>query len=746
VKNAKEYYMHGIIECIVNSLPEVLSKVLGVSEDRVIELINSGKLKAAITPDPKLGDYGISLHTVLKDVERDKWNEVGNTIAMELYSSIRERCWVEQVSFVDGYINVTINYSKVLSQLVEELGAGKVFNELAKIGAGLRVIVEHTSANPVHPLHIGSGRNSVLGDTYARLLKKLGFEVQTRFYVNDLGRQMATLVYGVSIVKSSGIERPGHLKPDHWLGIIYALTNTLIDLSRLRLELKKKIDDLVKQADIACREFAENGEASNIPVELGFALCELTWKSSLKFESLKHINKLYDLIKKRAVENNPTLGGISNILKELLELAKEYRKLSIVERRLSVQYPELYNALKSGIKDHVEAESAIRKLMQFAENCDRETLEVFKKTAESVVEGFKETLGKINIKFDGFDYESNNEILGTARDIVKELIKTGYARVVGGGAVEIDLNVAAKDHEYVKNLFYPDQAGRFIVQRSDGTTLYVTRDIAYTIYKFKVLGARRVYNVIAVEQSREQKQLKAALYILGYVSEAENLYHFAYEMVHLKGMRMSGRRGIYYSMDELFTDSKLSIMRKLLEKESAIKASELADIASKLAVANIRALLLSVDPGKVMVFDPSKIGEVEYGTTIEYAFVRAQGIIRNLWGIEFLDDPGSAQEKMLSLRQFLENASLSPEEKRVLEALTRFKNVLVEAYREMKPNKLLEYAVNLALEFNKFYEKYSIIGERDITKRSARIALTTLVLIVLSELMDIMGMPKLRKM
>jgi len=112
----------------------------------------------------------------------------------------------------------------------------------------------------------------------------------------------------------------------------------------------------------------------------------------------------------------------------------------------------------------------------------------------------------------------------------------------------------------------PDRAGRFIVRRSDGTTLYVTRDIAYTLYKFRELGARRVYNVIAIEQTREQKQLKAVLYLLGYEQEADNLHHFAYEMVHLKGMRMSGRRGVYYTIDEMLVDAKTKYFKEAIRE------------------------------------------------------------------------------------------------------------------------------------------------------------------------------------
>lgn len=738
--------MGEIEECIVSALPEVLSKVLGVDKDYVASMINTGKIRVTPTPDPSLGDYGVAVHAVLRSVDRSKWSEVGNAIARELYLATREKCWVERVDFLNGYVNITVNYSSLLARLVEAFIARKVFIELSDVGKGLRVVVEHTSANPVHPLHVGSGRNSVLGDTYARLLRKLGFSVQTRFYVNDLGRQMATLVYGVRIVESRGLSKPSHLKPDHWYGVIYALTNILIELSKLREELRRKLDAFVVFAESACREVFQGQSVVSAGRELELLLCEIAWKKTLKLELLKYVKAIHSILEKESSKYSRIPVDVLKLLEEIKGILEEYREFLVAERRLATYYPELHAVLRSAIRDYRESEEEIRNLMQLAERGDEKTVAKFREIAEQVIGGFKETLERLGIVFDGFDYESSDVILGTARKVVEELMKTGYARIVEGGAVEVDLNSAARDHKYVKDLFYPDQAGRFIVQRSDGTTLYVTRDIAYTLYKFRSVGASRIYNVIAVEQAREQKQLKAVLYILGLREEAENLHHFAYEMVHLKGMRMSGRRGIYYTIDEALVDAKLRILRKLVEKESTLQLSELINLAGKLAVANLRTLLLSVDPGKVLVFDQDKLGETEYGTIVEYAFVRAQGVIRNLWGVEFLDDPERVYSMASEIAKSIGKVELTLEEKRLAELLTRFKDALLEAYREMKPNKLLEYAVNLSLEFNKFYEKYPIIGERDPVKKNTRILITVLVLLALSELMDIMGIPKLRKM
>ncbi|MEM3912906.1 MAG: arginine--tRNA ligase [Desulfurococcaceae archaeon] len=739
--------MSEIAKCILDVLPEVLSKVLNVNKESVKLLIESGKLRITSTPDPKLGDYGISLHVLLKTIEKDKWEDIGSVLSEELYTVTRDKCWVEKVNFINGYVNFTVNYFNMLEKLVDSFIKGNLREELTSIGKGTKVIVEHTSANPIHPLHIGSGRNSVLGDTYARLLRKLGFNVETRFYVNDLGRQVAILAYGVKVLESKNISRPKDFKPDHWYGVIYALTHIIIELSRLREEVKHELSKFLDLCANLCMNILSEERAESIPREMMFAICEITWKRNLKIEALRYARFLYTKLKQmKNMGSNDVFGLLLKTLENLKNKVKEYSEYVKAERRLALYYPDIYNALRSGIKDHKEAEVEISKLMSLAEKEDPNTVSLFRRISEDVLEGFKQTLQNINIYFDGFDFESSNEILNEAHNVVNELLKTNYVKIVEGGAVEVDLNAASKDHDYIKNLFHPDQAGRFIIRRSDGTTLYITRDIAYTLYKFRKLKAERVYNVIAIEQAREQKQLKAVLYMLGYSKEAENLHHFAYEMVHLKGMRMSGRRGIYYTLDEMLVDNKLLILQKLMEKERTPDVTKLANIAEKIAVANTRGVLLSVDPGKVLVFDPRKISEMEYGVIVEYAFVRAQGIIRNLWNLEFLDDQSEVLSEALELTKKIYKTDLSIEEKKLVESLARFKNILIESYNEMKPNKILEYAVSLSLDFNKFYEKHPIISERDESKKSLRILITILTLIALSELMDIMGFPKLRKM
>ena len=745
--------MTSVRDCIIEALVTTLSGVFKLSNENVRELFNSGKLKLASTPDPSLGDYGVALYILLKEYDKNLWSEIGLKLCSKVMEIAREKCGVEKADFVNGYLNLTISHDRILRGLIERVLCGEFLKELSAVGGGRKVLVEHTSANPVHPLHIGSGRNSVLGDTFARLLRKLGFSVETRFYVNDLGKQVATLIYGIKIAESSGIKKPDHMKPDHWYGVIYALTNVLIELDKLRADLHQQTEHIFKLLEELENALTVKSDKVENFIEILILVREALKKAKFVHDQVMLLKKLYTACRvhietlRDYPELRLLLQSLVEALNEYRKIWSEYRKFLVAERKLSTTYPELYSALKAAIKNYLEAESAIRDLMEKAESNDPEVLAIIRRVTQSVLEGFKETLSKLDITFNGFDFESSKEILSLTRTVISDITKTKYGRLLKNGAIEVDLNSAASEHDYVRELFYPDQAGRFIIQRSDGTTLYVTRDIAYALYKFKILGASEVYNVIAVEQAREQKQVKAALYILGFRNEARGLHHFAYEMVQLKGMKMSGRRGVYYTLDELVMDMENCILRKLVKERGVVSLNP--EVIAKLAVANARALLLTVEPGKVLSLDPGRICEYEYGTMVEYAYVRAQGILRNALNIEPLEEPYKLELKIEELLKNLIGDSgkhiFSPEEKILIELLTDFNTILLESYRELKPNKILEYAVKLALQFNKFYEKHPVISEKNEVVKAWRIVVVYLTYRFLTELLDILGLPKLQR-
>ncbi len=118
------------------------------------------------------------------------------------------------------YVNFFIDYNIFAEGLLNSINSD--YGQLSKIDE--KIVLEHTSANPNGPLHIGHIRNSIIGDSIRRLLLSSGRQVETQYYVNDMGRQLAMVVYGIKELGLQ-IEDQGQSKIDHNIGLIYLKVN-----------------------------------------------------------------------------------------------------------------------------------------------------------------------------------------------------------------------------------------------------------------------------------------------------------------------------------------------------------------------------------------------------------------------------------------------------------------------------------------------------------------------------------------
>ena len=634
---------------IVSELSEVLRNVC-VSSSILTQL-------ESIVEEPPRREFGdLSIHLArfskLCDIP------LKNLIDL-LIPSLEKLDLVERVDVLGNYMNIFINYSVFGSQVLNTIinydrRYGVVDDYVRK-----RVIVEYVSANPVHPLHLGSGRNAVLGDFLYRLNKFLGNEVQRRYYINDVGLQAAFLAYGY--YKLGFPEVPPGMKPDHYLGLIYAATTTIIDV----LKLKKSL----KEAE-ASGDFSKANELRN---------------------------------------------EIDSLMSDLARLAE------II--------PNEVNMLSERIASEEDPESEVLKILRGYERGEPEYLFV-RRVCNKVIDGIKETLEKMNVGIDVWDWESDLVWEGRVDEILDKASSSNYFGFYKG-APALFFNELLNVRELRKRLRIPEalEVPPLILKRSDGTTLYTTRDIAYTLKKFREFSADEVINVIAIEQTLSQAQLRLALYALGYEREAENLIHYSYEMVNLPGASMSGRRGRYVTVDELL--ERLSEMVKNLMRERGSDVS--SEQALKIARSAIKYVVLSVSPSKTLTIDLKRILDLKQnsGPYIQYTYVRAKSIIEKA-GDFFLDAVD------------YKKAGKEPIRTLILE-LSKFPEVVSNVASNKQPEDLIAYANNLATLFNKFYESEPILREPDEGFRALKITVTYGVLVVLRNFMEICGIDILDK-
>jgi len=162
--------------------------------------------------------------------------------------------FISRAEALNGFINFHFDYVQLARATLERVSAeGASYGRGRKSG---RIILEHTSANPDGPLHIGHGRNAVIGDSLARILRFSGYEVETEYYLNDMGRQLAVVVLGLRRLKLDT-----SLKQDHAIARVYVEASRMVEESpELQAELSELMRAYEAGAEEVVREFREAAE------------------------------------------------------------------------------------------------------------------------------------------------------------------------------------------------------------------------------------------------------------------------------------------------------------------------------------------------------------------------------------------------------------------------------------------------------------------------------------------------------
>jgi len=220
----------------------------------------SGGVSFDDTPNPELGDFGTAVAFQLARVFRRS----PKLIAEELVKEMKKPEGISEIRAINGYINFYVDYSYFGRALVEEiLKKGESYGE-SHLGMGKKVIVEHTSVNPTKPLHMGHARNAVLGDTMARIMRKLGYTVEVQNYIDDLGVQFAQVLWGYLNLKDEFDRLESELREkdlkedfiDHVMGLLYVEVNKRIEENP---EVEKEVRELMKKLEEGDNEVAEIG-------------------------------------------------------------------------------------------------------------------------------------------------------------------------------------------------------------------------------------------------------------------------------------------------------------------------------------------------------------------------------------------------------------------------------------------------------------------------------------------------------
>ena len=580
---------------LYNGVVKALNKAckeLGVdiAESRVEELVSE-------PPREEYGDLSTAIAFYVSKVKGIKPVEAARELAGVLD---RESIpYLSDVTDVGPYLNFKIDCQKYFLDFFKNMGEiGSRYGEHEK--KKFKVIVEHTSVNPSGPINIGRVRGSFIGDSIARILKACGYDVETQYYVNDLGRQSAIIYLGIK----SGVQ--------------------------------PEVDKLEKRYGRYAHRY-------------------------------------------------------------------DFKVMSV--------YSQMYEKCSSDGK----LENKVREIIRRSELPDVDLLHVMRENARRCLREQLKTLERVGVKFDKIVFESEFVEDGSVKKVIEDVKRLPNLEETSDGAYAIDLS---KHGIKKKNI---------IVVRSDGTSVYLTRDLAYHYWKLK--RCNRAVNVLGEDHKLEFSVLKTILKLLGKVNGRKlDVIHFSF--VLFEGEKLSTRKGIVIPVDVVIDKG----VEKVLEMRNELKEEE----AEKIAVGSIRFEILKQSLDKPIDFrwDKALNFEGDTGAYIQYSAVRAKRILEK------------ANFNHESFRECLSEELVrkidSYEEISLLKYMSKFPFIVRSSAEKLDPGILARFALQLAKRFSLFYNMCPVLDERE--KRSSRLCIVYSFSNIIEKAMALLGIPSPSKM
>ena len=350
---------------------------------------------------------------------------------------------------------------------------------------------------------------------------------------------------------------------------------------------------------------------------------------------------------------------------------------------------QIYVEATKRLEEHPEWEAEVRELFRRWDQGDPELRALWEKTRQWSIEGFEQIYRLLNVPFDRVYYESEVEEPG--KRLVETLIERGIAvdqRPEGPVIVPLDRLLGLEKETY----------RTYVVLRSDGTSLYSTKDLALAIQKFEEYPdlARSIY-VVDVRQTLYLKQIFKTLEVMGY-PWADRLYHLAFEVVTLPGnVVLKTREGEVVLLKELLEEA-VRRARALVEEKNPSLAPEVKDrVAHAVALGSLKYTMLAREVNRKVTFEWERALDFQgvAAPYIQYAHVRANSILRRA-GDQIPDPVTPTHELHATEVDLISQMALLPDK-------------VLQAAREFKPLVLTNHAYELARAFNDFYNTCPVL-------------------------------------
>jgi arginyl-tRNA synthetase len=631
-----------------------------------------------VPPRTELGDLAFPVAFELaKQIKKATGEKrAPRAIAEQLKSALQATDHVARVEVAGaGYLNVFLDRARFLTELTSQQGAdtpGEV--------SGRKLMVEHTSINPNKAAHIGHVRNSVIGDTFVRILQAAGNRVEVQNYIDNTGVQVADVVVGfmhiekltLNEIKALDRSLPNDRPFDYYcwdlytrVGLFYREGGASGEPNPERLKLRTEILHAIEEGNNSTAELADYVATRNVQQIL---------------DTMERLDIRYDLLARES---------------EILHLHFWERAFELMKERGVI---------------HFESEGRNRRcwVMPFESHTgtdEHESDKIIVRSNGTVTYTGKDIayqlwkLGQLGLDFNYKPFRSYNDghatwVTTTERDVAAqpEVRRPNFG---GGGIV---YNVIDSRQSYPQEI--------------------VKKGVAAIVPEFgEKASVHLSYEMVALSP--------AACEELGIELSNEDRKRPYIEM--------SGRKGLGVKADDLINRLESDALQEVKTRHSDLSDEATREIAHAIAVGALRYFLLKFTRNSVIAFDFKEAlsFEGETGPYCQYAAVRANSIFRKLQsGIG--TDRGQVDSRPHGAR--VNTFSAGREDiTRILEGevgneiwslvmlAARFEEANAQAATSAEPAVLAKYTFNLAKAFNLFYHRHRIIAEEDLVKRAVLI-------------------------
>jgi len=370
---------------------------------------------------------------------------------------------------------------------------------------------------------------------------------------------------------------------------------------------------------------------------------------------------------------------------------------------------EFYRRGNIDLEKDKAMEQEIANLILRFESGNQKVRDMYSSVVSKALEGHRQTLARLGVSIDNFADEADYIFSGRVGKILGEIQRRIDIGRTDGKRLWVDLSRFGIDRE-------------FTLTRSDGTTIYPARDLAYHEDKFSRADIN--VNVIGTDQKFYFRQLTSALSLL-YPEKTRDYTVVFYEFLVLPEGSMSTRLGKFVSVDELLDRSMALAMKVVEEKMPDYSTEEKEAVARAVSVGAMKYAMVKVSPEKTYAFsvEDALSFEGDNAPYIQYTHARAASILRKAQTAEAAPGAGAyKEEKELAL----------------VKALIEFPRVVAEAARDFRPHYVANYAYRLASQFNDFYQAVPVL-KAPVECVQPRLALVKAASVVISNALSLLG-------